>query len=344
MPNSGPPHAPTVPHTVRDLPVPDIGFHSTISRGRVHRVALAETFVTDIVPLAADLFACGAQLPRSHAYFGEGGHPPAHHDTLLLVEVVRQAVMAGAHEFHGIPEEDKFVLTHNRIAVTSLPALRVGPAPGNLTVNVRVVRTVLRDDVVRGLDFEAILLADGHPVAEAGMGMVYKTPASYQRLRDRGRAEVGLAPEGRPLGPLPPVAPDLVGRRDPANVVLSASRATGPAGVGAGLRVDQDHPSMFDHPQDHIPGMVMNEAFRQIALHAADAAHALHPGRGRLTRLDAVFARFGELDLPATATAVAGAPVTSGGLLTVPVTATLAQRDAPISTAEIELAYLRQGS
>ncbi|TDC26040.1 A-factor biosynthesis protein [Streptomyces sp. 8K308] len=339
MPNPGSPHAPEA----LTIPVPDIGFHSTISRSRVHRAALAETFVTDIVALAPDMFACGAQLPRSHAYFGDGGRAPAHHDTLLLVEIVRQAVMAGAHEFHGIPEQDKFVLTHNRIAVTSLPGLRVGPAPAQLTVNVRVVRTVLRDGVIRGLDFEAILIIEGHPVAEVGMGMVYKTPDSYVRLRERGRAEAGLAAEGLPLDPLPAAAPDLVGRRDQDNVVLAAPHATGPGEVSAGIRVDQAHPSMFDHPQDHIPGMVMNEAFRQIALHAADSAHALHPFRGRLTRLDAVFVRFGELDLTATATATAGAPVTRDGLLTVPVTATLSQRDTPISTAEIELTYLRQG-
>lgn len=316
----------------------EIDFQVTVPRRRVHRTALAEVFVTDLRRVAEDSFLCGAQMPRSHAYFGDTDSGSRHYDPLLVVEAVRQAVMAGAHEYYGVPESDKFILTRSSIQVVQLAGLLVGPAPAQLALDVGVVGKRVNEDRVSGLEFEVRVLLGTTVLGHVGMGMVYKTPASYRRLREQGRADAGLGPERRACMPVVPAPAHLVGRRNPDNVVLGAV-LLGESGCGrAQLHVDESHPSIFDHPQDHIPGMLMNEAYRQIAVSTAEAALALHPRRARLTRLDSTYTRFGELDLPAFAVCQVGAPAQLDGEIILPVEAALEQ-ETPISTAKIELRY-----
>lgn len=58
------------------------------------------------------------------------------------------------------------------------------------------------------------------------------------------------------------------------------------------MRVDVTHPVLFDHPVDHIPGMLLLEAARQ-------AAHAtLQPQQIVLAGIDSRFNRFVEFDTP----------------------------------------------
>ncbi|MCZ0971672.1 AfsA-related hotdog domain-containing protein [Streptomyces albulus] len=51
------------------------------------------------------------------------------------------------------------------------------------------------------------------------------------------------------------------------------------------------HPVLFDHPVDHVPGMLMVEAARQ-------AARAVAPHWSLPVALDCSFARYAELDAP----------------------------------------------
>ena len=95
-----------------------------------------------------------------------------------------------------------------------------------------------------------------------------------------------------------PAVPYLVGRTDPGNVVLLDPELR--EGTGhAVLRVPADHPSMFDHPQDHLPGMVLAEAARQLALFTAHDSRGISTAKSVLVDLNVTFAKFGELE-PAT--------------------------------------------
>nr|WP_248002016.1 AfsA-related hotdog domain-containing protein [Streptomyces sp. RPA4-2] len=56
--------------------------------------------------------------------------------------------------------------------------------------------------------------------------------------------------------------------------------------------MDTAHPTFFDHPVDHIPGMVLLEAARQAALVSTGMPDAL------LLGLKSNFARYAEFDAP----------------------------------------------
>jgi hypothetical protein len=90
--------------------------------------------------------------------------------------------------------------------------------------------------------------------------------------------------------PVPPGVPAAdVGRALAADVVL-AEPAPGRTDRRR-LRVDTAHPVFFDHPLDHVPGMLLLEAARQAAL--------LQTGGERAPNAyDAVFHRYAELDEP----------------------------------------------
>ncbi|MDT0319923.1 ScbA/BarX family gamma-butyrolactone biosynthesis protein [Streptomyces millisiae] len=310
----------------------DLDFSRTVDRLLVHRDALGEVFLTDLRRIDDESYAAAAQLPRSHAYYGDHQLRPSFHDPLLLLEACRQANLAGAHRFYGVAEDDKFILTHLRLTLTHLPSLVVGPAPLPLVMRVRVVNRKERDGRVTGLDYAIELWVDDTVVGTSEMGLRFKTPTDYLtlRLNNRGGRALPSSATLPHVTPGTPVPPHLVGRHAAQNVVLVDAATTGATGH-AGLRTPADHPSMFDHPQDHLPGMVITEGARQLALFTALDVCGMSAAKVFPTDIDVHFTRFGELEDETVLTAEAnervripseptdpGVYYTQGGLLELP--------------------------
>lgn len=286
--------------------VPKLDYSRTVDRCLVHRDALGEVFLTDLRPLDDDTYAAAAQLPRSHAYYGEHLLRPSRYDPLLLLEACRQAAIAGAHRFWGVAEEEKFILTHLRLRLADPVAVLVGSSPLPLAMRVTALRRKARDGRTTGVDYGIDLSAHGRPLGRAETGLRFKTPTDYLALRlshRDGRALPSSAELPRTT-PGTPAAPHLVGRTSPDNVVLVNALAAGGRGRAL-LRTPVDHPSMFDHPQDHLPGIVITEGARQLALFTAHEARGLSPAKALPTTLDVRFERFGELEEDTLLTATA---------------------------------------
>lgn len=308
-----------------------VTFSTTVPRQLVHRAALGEVFLTDTVGLGDREFLCGAQLPRQHAYFSDSLCEPPLFDAVLLMESVRQAAFVGAHRLFGVPAGHKFILPRIGLRIERPDALRRGGVPAELNILAAVTDVKHANGECTGLDYEMQLGVSGEIVATAETGMRIRSLDAYRRLREENRAGRELAVEqaARPL----PVRPVRVGRSDDKNVVL------GDAAVGAGrasatVLVPLDHPSMFDHPQDHVPGMVLVEAGRQLALLAASECCGLSPAKTYLAQWSAKFIRFGELEVPTLARAVVSQPVIDQqGRAHVPVSLEFSQDLGPICTA-----------
>lgn len=269
----------------------------TVDRGLVHRAALGEVFLTDIRAIDAVHYLAAAQLPRSHHYWGDHLLSPAAYDPVLLLEVCRQAALAGAHQCYGVPDPDKVILTHHGLNISAPELLRAGPAPAALTARVETTNRRERDGAVMGLDFVIDLMLDGSEIARSEIGLRFKSPTDYAALRLRGRGgtvpiSTAMMPEAG-AGRLPP--PYLVGRHLPANILLLDPKATARS-ASAKLRIPGDHPSLFDHPQDHIPGMVLVEAGRQLALYTVREQLGLATSKTRVVAMTASYQRFGELE------------------------------------------------
>lgn len=319
----------TVPHSA--TPHGSITFSRTVARHLVHRAALNEVFLTDMVTLDEHEFVCGAQLPRQHGYFSDTICKPPIFDAVLLMEAVRQAAFVGAHEQFAVPTEHKFILPGISLQIDAPDALRCGDRPMDMSILAEVTNTRFKDGECTGLDYEMELGVDGYTVARAATGMRMRSPVAYERMRAEHRTGRDLLAERTPR-PLP-VSAVRVGRDDDSNVVLG-DVAVGSAGASATVLVPLDHPSMFDHPQDHIPGMVLVEAGRQLALLAASECCGLSPAKSYLAHWSATFTRFGELEMPAVVTATAQRPVIDQtGNARVPVSLNFSQDIGVICTA-----------
>lgn len=223
-----------------------------------------------------------------------------------VVEACRQAVTMMAHVHLGIDEDTAFMVRSWSYDFSGLAAV----LPQRQPVQIRII--VALDETVRGKrrvtstrqylevfvespDSGAAIMV-GHMDIDAS----YVERRVYEALRTRAR-------EGKPVRSCElrqrptTLSPFDVGRSSQANVVITDPQIGGGV-VSASLRAPHDNPSIFDHSQDHVPGMLLMEATRQAA--------ALYDSRHRPTRMlraAATFHRYVELDAPAVVTGTVSA-------------------------------------
>ncbi len=231
---------------------------TTVPRELVHRASVAEVLLTGWDRVDDTRFSVTAQLPRQHGFHVtvDGCHDP-----LLITETIRQAGLLLAHAELGVPLEHQFLMWD--LSADVVPeVLRVGGAPAALDIDVVCGDLKRRGGRLTGAHYDMVIRRDGEVAARGGATFTCASPAVYRRLRAAGRTGAG-APVPLPLPS--PAPPGEVGRGSAADVVLSPLPGADQL-PGAGrwrLRADTTHPALFDHPVDHVPGMVLLEAARQ---------------------------------------------------------------------------------
>ncbi|MBX7548424.1 A-factor biosynthesis protein [Streptomyces sp. tea 10] len=302
----------------------------TLPKALVHRVSIAEVFLTDARRHGEDDLVLAAQLPRLHAFYDDTLAPRAGHDPLMLLEACRQGIFVVAHEFLGVPLDHKFLLRTVEFEVLEPGPPARGAFPTDMVIGTRIERRARGRSGVTGLRLRFLCTADGHDVMTAGIEYSWLAPRQWDRLRAVRRADLEL-PAVPVAPPVQRIRPELVDRGSAANAVISPARATADGGLAARLVPDIAHPVMFDHWVDHVPGMLELEACRQLAVVASVAAGTLPTPAARPTALHARFRAFGELDLPLECRT---GPVLPGS----DIACTLSQRGAPVADARIRLA------
>lgn len=264
-------------------------FESTVPRAFVHRRSVAEVLLTDSTQLdPADRFLLAAQWPRAHAYF----QPRAgRHHTMLFTETVRQAAIFLAHKYFGVPLGHRFVMGEIGARVdTAALATATGT---DVVVEATVGDRIHRDGNLAKYAVALTFRIDDREVGTGSGTAQVLPPAVYDlaRWRTRDSDAIGSPVLGEPVSHL------AVGEPNSTNVVLS------PGEHWLELRIDERHHIFFDHPCDHVPGMLMLEAVAQagrVLLGLPDA---------HVAELRATFRRFGEPDVPV---AVVGTSLNSG--------------------------------
>ncbi|MFY1681810.1 ScbA/BarX family gamma-butyrolactone biosynthesis protein [Micromonospora sp. WMMD730] len=254
-----------------------LSYDSTVPRQLVHRSAVAEVLLTDWQQTGATTFVLAAQWPRGHSFYGVRD---GQFDPLLAAETIRQAGILLAHVGFEVPQSCFFLM--QRLAFGCVPEqLHAADEPFDLVLTVEVGAVLRRACTIGGMRIDVTLRHGGDLVGEGSGWLRCVSPATYERLRWGGQA--------RAVGPPPvvtPADPASVGRQHPADVVVGPAD---PQGTRQ-LRVPLHHPVLFDHPLDHVPGMLAFEAMRQAALAATGRPGALVVGA------DATFPAFLELD------------------------------------------------
>ncbi|MFH8990064.1 AfsA-related hotdog domain-containing protein [Streptomyces sp. NPDC017940] len=326
-----------------------LSHHRTVDRTLLHRHHLTEVFLTDIRRTGADSFVAAALLPAVHPHYTSHSAQTSlrHLDPMLLLECCRQAETAAAHLCHGVDRDSSFVLRNWSMELTDEVPRGL---PGTVPVSTELTMTALTHDPrhragrLSGLSYAFTLWAAGARLGDVRMEVGYVAREAYRVMR-RGR-RTGPPPSSDTC---PPAAlgtalePARAGRLHARDTLLldAVARATG---CTATLRPAADNPSLFDHPQDHVPGMVLVEAARQLAAFAvaeggatAEGAagaggRAVRPEQSVMVTMRAAFFAYAELDAPTTMTALPGREHR--------VEVTFRQNGADIATVELQLAAL----
>ncbi|HEY0249501.1 MAG TPA: AfsA-related hotdog domain-containing protein [Gryllotalpicola sp.] len=248
-----------------------------IDRSAAHRSTRSESLVWAIQQETAQTWRADVELPRSHWLC----HPvPDRIPLTLLAESFRQAGLAICVAGLGMGQAAHFLVSAMSVNVEtdSLRFPRFGALEGELEVT--FTRTQLRKGVphILEVDYRLPGVASGHVDAQVLGDRDYQaTRRNAVRLTDDVRSastELMLQPE-----------------RDGSHLV-------------ARLGVNEADPFFFDHPVDHLPGMLL--------LHTAAVVHEREHGTPPAS-LAISFPSFGELHVD---TAIA-AELTPGGTKTV---------------------------
>ncbi|MGW0023615.1 ScbA/BarX family gamma-butyrolactone biosynthesis protein [Rhodococcus sp. NPDC003383] len=265
---------------------PVLGFESTVPRRFVHRRSVAEVFLTDCVATdTVDHFTLGAQWPRSHSFYRSHN---GRYDTMLMVETLRQATIYLAHTRYRVPLGHPFVMHTLRVDATP-HALSIDDRPAEVTIEAQVGDHFYRGNMLARFSVTYVCRIGDTEIGRGfGTASVF-TPAAYAQLRWGGSGPRAI---GMPVRP-EPMSGKMVGQFRSEDVVLGTEH--GPNRWT--LRVDDEHPILFDHPSDHVPGMLVLEAFRQGARAALALPHA------DIESVEVTYHRFAENDANATVSA-----------------------------------------
>ncbi len=254
-------------------------------RTLVRKSAPEEALVTGWNAVSESTQRVTVQWPVRHEFYSEGGR----YSPMLFVESLRQTLAMLTHSVHDVPLTHRLGLENIRFFVKS-HALYATSRPTTLTM--LVTHPSIRRRRFGSAHFTSRLevLRAGLHIGSAELRYTTHPPELYDRLRGR-YADAGQA-FARALPLTPPVPAAQVGRRHERDVVLSP---TGSA-LQWQLRIDVGHRVLFDHPHDHVPGMVLLEAVSQ-------ATHAVLRRPVVPVAIDTAFIRYAEFDRPCLVTA-----------------------------------------
>lgn len=267
-----------------------LSYDRTVGRSLVHRAAVSEVFVTDLLPHSDSRFLAAAQLPLTHGYYSDHLQPLPAFDPVLILEAGRQAGIAGA-SLLGLPADIIMLVGSFTLRLTDPSGLRATRRPGELRIDNFFEATRKRRGKVRRGRVRQDLALNGEPIGTHTMECQLLLPAEHTALRKVLR--VTLAPSTADLdhGPVAGHVPaHEVGRADARNVVLADVRRT-PDRVIARVAPRFDNRALFDHAYDHLPAMTLTEAARQLAVILAGGGD-----NAQVVEISGNFARFAELD------------------------------------------------
>ncbi|MGW1374399.1 ScbA/BarX family gamma-butyrolactone biosynthesis protein [Streptomyces sp. NPDC002446] len=202
--------------------------------------------------------------------------------SMKAAQTVRQAGLLLAHAEFGAPLSHAVLLRTFDFAF-DLERLEAEKKPATLILKVLCEITKSRGSSISGLRMTMSIHHEGQQVGTAATSFEWIPPGVYRRLR-------GVHAEAvRDQPPLPaPVPPAQV---DCATDVEVALTPTDKAGRWL-LRSDFRNTALYDHPVDHVPGLVLIEAAQQAA--------RLVTSRGtfRPSAVTTVFDRYVEFDSP----------------------------------------------
>lgn len=304
-------------------------FEQTVPRSLVHKRSLENVLLTELNAYNEDRFICCGRIPRAHNFFNEVGRNPEY-DVLFYTELGRQGSIAVSHQFLGVARDQVFIFEQSQAILTNAAwSIDVPSGAEFIVVDIAIKEKQTRKNgAVSRVVADYIMYRGREPVFQGTGTWMMQPPALFERLRKMS-ARGASAPRGAQ-------SPSPGGAK---NVVIAApARAGDDNEFATSLIVDPSHPYFFDHPCDHVPGMLLLEGCAQLARSAV--VQVSGSAAARLYACDVNFAQFVECDMPTTMVArVSPAHISADGVLHRTATIAISQQDAVAGTATMRFAF-----
>lgn len=225
----------------------------TVNRQLVHRNALSEVLLTDIVRAGESSFEVAAQWPRSHRVYRPDS--AGRHDPMLILETIRQTGLALSHFGFGVTAEQHSIMRDIGFELIPEHEPRAGFASTNLSISVECVDVRLLQGSLRTMTVILSFRSGGLTFATGTGTLTWMSASTFAAIRARHRP-AATAPTGRP--PLP--SPSAF--RSAEDALIAAPDQEFPR---RRLLIPLDHPVYFDHPLDHVPGLLLIDGVWQAA-------------------------------------------------------------------------------
>jgi hypothetical protein len=299
----------------------------------VHKRSVENVLVTEIKACGEDRFICAGHVPAAHRFFNDPARTPQR-DILFYAELGRQCSIAISHAFLGVDRDDVFIFEGSTASLTeAVWRSLVAPSAESVIVEVRLREIARRRNVVSRVAGEYTMLAGGDVVFTATGAWSLQARALFDRLR---RGTVKRLSDSRPAAVRAGQSndPRLRSARHDNVVIDPPAYAEAASEFTTQLLVDERHPFFFDHPCDHVPGVLLLEGCAQLTTASLAQLSAVDLARLSICDYSVNFAQFVERDLPTTLTArVSSEPATVPGILPLVTTVTISQQDVVSGTA-----------
>ncbi len=262
----------------------------TALRTLVHKHALENVLLTGISARGNRRFTCTGRLPNRHPFFNEADRTPRR-DIMFYTELGRQASLAVSHAFLDVGTEDVFIFEGSSATLTDAAwseAHQSAPDPVVIDITIEDI-TRRRNNAVGRVVAQHSMSIKGEPVFHGTGAWTVQPTALFQRLRR-------TSPGGQLPAPI-----DAAPRQRAGNVVITTPmHGDDRTSFASSLIIDYTHPYFFDHPCDHIPGMLLLEGCAQLARAAFARTMSVLPRRTAVRAYEVRFSQFVECGLPVT--------------------------------------------
>src|SRR5688572_26456506 len=263
-------------------------FEQTVPRSLVHKRSLENVLLTEIRTRADNHFVCAGRVPTAHSFFNDGFRTPRR-DILFYTEFGRQASLAISHAFLDVSTDQVFIFEQSEAKLKAAAWDSGVQSEDSIVSKITVVDTEKRRNGTVSRVVAEQTMSVGSDIVFDGIGAWTIQPkALFQRLR-RLSARASLSGETAPDATAARVSGPS--HRTANNVVISApAQDEQRAEFTSFLIVDDTHPYFFDHPCDHVPGMLLLEGCAQLALAAVAKTTSIAPEELVVSAYDVNFA------------------------------------------------------
>jgi 3-hydroxymyristoyl/3-hydroxydecanoyl-(acyl carrier protein) dehydratase len=333
-----------MPPLLYDTPTDTVplSLEQTVPRAWVHKHSLDNVLLTEIRSCGTDRFICAGRLPTAHCFFNDAGRTP-HSDILFYTELGRQASLAMCHAFLDVSAEDVFIFEGSDAVITDAAWTPVTGSPRNsVAIEIRLAEVTRRKNnaISRVVTEHTMWVGTGRVFHGTG-AFTIQPAALFQRLRRNSGARTTAPASATPQNRTIESRTARVPRSSGANIAISTPRRDETTDVfAASLIVDHTHPYFFDHPCDHVPGMLLLEGCAQLA--QAAFGETIGADAAGVTGYEVNFTQFVETGIPATLTArvdrVDAYGATAGDIRWPSVRLVISQQATVCGTATLRLA------